>query len=203
MAFSSIAPRSLTSVLLVAGWIVLVVAGMGVAARYESRPGTAASPPHSAAGVTGELATLLVFAHPQCPCTRATLEELDHIAARVGELVRIEVLVYSDPNADEAWTHGGIWKRAANIPGVEVHADPRGERARALGVATSGETLLFAPDGRLLYHGGITSARGHVGDNAGADIVVEAVRGRTTAPSSMPVFGCSLFNPGVPEEETP
>lgn len=193
MAFPPLAARRLPLILLIAGWLALVTAGMTVAARYESKPGAAATPPAHAQ--PSKRSTLLVFTHPQCPCTRATLEELDRIAARIGDLARIEVFVYSDPNADEAWTKSGIWDRAARIPGIEVLADVDGSKARALGVATSGETLLYAPDGRLLYQGGITSARGHVGDNAGVAFIVDAVHGRRTEPMRQPVFGCSLFGP--------
>jgi hypothetical protein len=192
--------RRFPLILLIAGWLVVVVAGMGIAVRYETMPGLSAIPPAHAPDARGSQSTLLVFAHPQCPCTRATLEQLDRIAARVGDLVKIQVHVYSAPSAGDAWTHSAIWERAARIPGVEVRADVEGHKARSLGVSTSGEALLFGPDGWLVYHGGITSARGHVGDNVGTGTIVAAVRGQPVTTTSAPVFGCSLFELGTREE---
>jgi hypothetical protein len=46
----------------------------------------------------------------------------------------------------------------------------------------------------LLFSGGITPARGHEGDSAGSDAIVELVKGRI--PSNVirePVFGCTLL----------
>ncbi len=46
-----------------------------------------------------------------------------------------------------------------------------------LGSSTSGQVLLYDPSGRLAFSGGITAARGHVGDNAGSDAIVGLVMG--------------------------
>src|SRR5687767_14372837 len=79
--------RALVSMGLV--WMSALVLGFTGLVQYQAGPGSAASAPvHwpsdcSLARADRE-ATLLVFAHPQCPCTRATIGELDRIAARCG-----------------------------------------------------------------------------------------------------------------------
>jgi hypothetical protein len=70
--------------------------------------------------------------------------------------------------------------------------DPDGVEARRFGAETSGHTLLFAGDGRLLFSGGITASRGHAGDNAGESVIVALVNNQTPALTRTLVFGCSL-----------
>jgi len=82
------------------------------------------------------------------------------------------------------------------IPGVRVILDPDGKLARRFGVETSGHTLVYGADGKLLFAGGITSSRGHLGDNAGFAAVLEIITNRSiqSARTTTPVFGCELFN---------
>jgi hypothetical protein len=54
--------------------------------------------------------------------------------------------------------------------------------------------MLYGIDGRLLFAGGITSSRGHQGDNAGLDRVLSLVRGGKAERSESSVFGCGLFD---------
>jgi hypothetical protein len=185
--------------LFLVAWVTCVAAGFAFAVRYASGPGAGASAPSTMAAAPelgawpADRFRLLVFVHPQCPCTRASIEELDRIAARAGSHASIRAYFLSDPEADEAGTRSATRSAAAAIPGVEVVADPRGETARAFGVRTSGETLLYSPSGELVFQGGITSARGHAGDNAGVDAIVAALLGEPVRVATTPVFGCALF----------
>jgi hypothetical protein len=70
-----------------------------------------------------------------------------------------------------------------------------GETARAFGAKTSGFTALYAPDGRLLFHGGITASRGHEGDSAGAAAIVDFVVLGTASVRNTAVYGCGLVGP--------
>jgi len=55
------------------------------------------------------------------------------------------------------------------------------------------DTVVYDPSGRLLFRGGITSARGHAGDNAGRSAIVAAVEANDPARMATPTFGCELF----------
>ena len=57
---------------------------------------------------------------------------------------------------------------------------------------TSGSCFLYDAHGKLLFSGGITSARGHEGDNAGRDAIVKLVHGRPAPQQQTDVFGCAL-----------
>jgi hypothetical protein len=137
-----------------------------------------------------EKPTLIVFIHPRCACTRATLGELSWILTRAGRSVAAHALIYRPLKAAGGWERTDLWHTAAAL-GVEVLADPDGEQARRFGAATSGTVVVYAPTGGLLYRGGITGERGHEGDNAGRRAVLDAVAGRPGLDRG-PAFGCLL-----------
>jgi hypothetical protein len=93
----------------------------------------------------------------------------------------------------EKWAKDDLWTDAAAIPGVRVIADRNGSEVSRFGAATSGQTLLYDPAGRLVFNGGITAARGHFGPNDGVDAIVSLLEHGTARHHSAPVFGCSLL----------
>ena len=190
-------------------WLTCVVAGFALAWRYTSASGPTARAPQRLASVAAEVASstgswpvgvarLLVFVHPRCPCSRATIEELDRIVAHTRSRAAVRVYVLAASASDDAWQHCQLSVAARAIPGVEVMPDVRGSIARGFGVGTSGTTLCYCAAGELLFQGGITGERGHVGDNAGADAVVDALLGEPVPISAAPTYGCPLFDDAAP-----
>ncbi|BDI29078.1 hypothetical protein CCAX7_11290 [Capsulimonas corticalis] len=166
---------------------------------YDARPAHAQTPP--ARAPQAATATLLVFAHPKCPCTRATMTELAKLMARCGERLRATVVFVSPAGATTDWVEGDLWRDAAAIPGVAVRRDRGGAWARRLHAKVSGEAILYGADGRLLFTGGLTGSRGHEGDNDGEDAVAALVLTGTSPRSGSPVFGCALENESVLRKE--
>ena len=190
-------------------WVFAIAAGFRVIVEYELRAGPDASPPAHWPANAGLVRNptqphLVMFAHPQCPCTRASVGELAVIMTRCAGQLKATVCFY-DPDAEPAeWTQSSLWQSVAAIPGVEVLADRDGLIATAFGSATSGQALLFDRDGHRLFSGGITGARGHAGENVGRNYVIALARGEVCAATTTPVFGCSLLGaPTVPAEDTP
>jgi hypothetical protein len=186
-------------------WLAAVAGGLAVVTRYELGAGASASHPTEwPAGLPLTLdstkANLVVLAHPHCPCTRATLVELEQIMMRCEGRLKAHVLFYRPADESSAWAQTSLWKMAARIPGVEVIADPDGAVGKILGAETSGQALLFDAAGRRLFSGGITGARGHVGENRGLNLVVALVLGERPAALETPVFGCSLLSEATPLE---
>jgi len=137
--------------------------------------------------------TLLMFAHPRCPCTRATLAELARTLASAPGNPDLRIFFFIPVDQSDDWVHGWNWNTAAEIHGASVSIDVDGVIARRCYATTSGQILLYDASGRLLFSGGITSGRGHEGDNPGADIVLALLRGEPTATvQSTSVFGCPL-----------
>ncbi len=154
-------------------------------------------PADSGLVLSRELPTLLMFVHPRCPCSRASLSELSLLMADCQGTVNVEVLFFQPDSISEDWVKTDLWDSAAGIPGVIPQSDPAGNEHRRFGVRVSGEVFLFLPSGELAFHGGITAGRGHSGDNQGRD-ALEAFLGQQSLPTaSTPVFGCELECPHV------
>jgi hypothetical protein len=109
---------------------------------------------------------------------------------------RVETFVwFTKPNAREAEVRSSaLWRLATEIPGVVARFDREEAMGNRFRARVSGQLLLYSPSGTLLFNGGITAARGHIGGNAGADAVLRSVNGQG-ASANAPVFGCSLLDP--------
>ena len=103
------------------------------------------------------------------------------------------MLFLKPKNSDANWEDTDLRRSAAEIPGVSVVTDIDGAEAQRFGAETSGHTLLFASDGRLLFSGGITESRGHAGGNAGENAIVSLANTHAADRAATFVFGCSLI----------
>jgi hypothetical protein len=178
-------------------WALALAAGSLVLLQHENTPGPATAtanrwPADSHLVLDSDQPTLVLFAHPRCPCTRATLEQLGRLLSHCRGRVRASVLFYQPAGASEDWARTDLWSSAAANPGVAVAADVEGAEARRFGVRTSGHVVLYAPDGRRLFSGGITGSRGHAGDNAGHSALLALLTGAGSDTVEFPVFGCGL-----------
>jgi hypothetical protein len=181
-------------------WLLLGCGGMWLLQGYENTPGSAAeSPQHwpadSRIQPAHDHATLVMLAHPHCPCTRASIGELASIMAHSQGRLSGYVLFIKPEGSSNEWQETDLWQSASSIPGVKVILDPDGREARLFNAATSGQTVLYDPEGRLLFSGGITGSRGHFGDNAGQASIVSLVNAEVPDQTETSVFGCPLFDP--------
>jgi hypothetical protein len=180
-------------------WVLLLGGGFLILAQEEFTPVKAAPsvtlfPRSSAVQLVSDKPTLVLFAHPRCPCTEASLHELNGILAETQKRVSV-IVVFTIPNGVPAgWEQqGDTWNLANTIPGIRVIRDQGGLEAHRFDVEGSGHVLLYAPSGKLLFSGGITGSRGHEGDNAGRSAVVSFVVNGHAPVNHTPVFGCSLL----------
>lgn len=185
----------------IAVWLATVAVGAAIVGGYETEPGTPAAPPAewpaaSALRRRDGLPTVVVFVHPRCPCTRATLSELNVVMNRMQRRAVAHVVVMRPTDRPGRWTRAGNWTRAKEIPGVTVVADADGAEARRFGVATSGQALVYDRDGRLRFSGGITAMRGHEGDNAGRRLLLAALSDERGGETTSRVYGCAMFARG-------
>ncbi|MCY1032218.1 RedB protein [Corallococcus sp. BB11-1] len=192
----------------VALWVAASAVGTGLLWSHASAAGPAATPPSrlpgSLAPVGGPGAwSLLVFLHPQCPCSRATLTELAKLTVRAGGRLATRVFIWAPTEASPDFVQSELWARARALPGVEVVADVDGQAARGVGARTSGQVVLYSPEGEERFSGGITPARGHEGDSEGNLAIRALVEARAPGSPSASVFGCALETPPSPSGETP
>jgi len=191
------APRRFLWLLI--GWSIAVLVCFGVLIQYSYAPGNPGEPldqwpTATALDRSRDRATLLMFVHPHCPCSRASLEELGRLLARAGGLAETRVVFVRPGRFPSGWEETDLWSAAVAMPAVRVSVDVDGVEARRFGVATSGSTLLYDGSGNLLFRGGITGARGHAGDNAGKSAVLAGIRTGRPDLDQTSVFGCSLFD---------
>jgi hypothetical protein len=178
-------------------WLAAVLGGFWRIGTYANVAGPAGAPPDawpvaSAIARDAGAPTLLVFAHPQCPCSHATVGELARLMAHSQGRLRAHVLMYRPVSEPISWAQGDMWRLAAAIPGVSVSLDVDGVESKRFGVAVSGHTLVYDEHGRLIFSGGITASRGHEGDNDGRLAIVSFLETHAMAISRTPVFGCFL-----------
>jgi hypothetical protein len=182
-----------------AAWLLTVGAGMRMLWAYADTPGRPAAAKAlwpADAGFPRDTSgpVLVLFLHPQCPCSRATIAELARLLANAPAPAAIYALVYRPADADAGWERTDLWNSAAALHGVHVMTDVGGAQARVFGAFISGQTLLYGATGSLLFSGGITDARGHEGDNPGRTALTTILSGGTPAASGTPVFGCYLYS---------
>ncbi len=187
-------------VCLLAGWVVTIAAGCVALEAYARSPGAVGRslghwPREGAIPLDGRRPTLLMFVHPLCPCSRASVDELAELAGRWGDRVRLNAVVLSSAFL-QAEDSSGIERALADVPGMKIWIDRDGALARRFGVLTSGHVLIYEPGGRLLYSGGITPSRAERGENPGRSALLAAILGRPRNWKSKPVFGCPLFDLG-------
>lgn len=189
-------------------WAVGIAVGLRTLLAYESTPGAIGTVPGKWPSTSQierltDRPTLVMLAHPRCPCTRASVAELAQMMARMQGKVRAYVLFLKPRQTGTDWEDTDLRRSAAAIPSVTVLSDIDGTEARRFGAETSGHTLLFDRDGRLLFSGGITEFRGHVGDNTGERAIQSLVEGQAPAQTATSVFGCALANRSQKGDKSP
>ncbi len=177
-------------------WLGLIVGGYAWLLRYSFAAGKASASPHTIPSSVASQAPsarpqLFLALHPRCPCSRATLSELATILSRAPEACDVTVLVYKPAGEPDSWMEGALLDKCRQVSCL-IRPDPDGRLASSLGSLTSGGVVLYDAKGRLRYQGGVTASRGHEGDNAGKQAVIQILRGQRDSQKSMPVFGCPI-----------
>lgn len=153
-------------------WLAAVVSGLGALEAYKSRPGDAGQTPtrfphefpqwesdsdgQSTARVLRP--RLIMFVHPRCPCSKASLGKFAEILSRRSGKADAAVVFVKPTDAGPDWEKTSLREQAAAIPHVRL-IDDDGTLARCFGAETSGFVVLYDADGKLLFNGGITRSR--------------------------------------------
>jgi hypothetical protein len=187
-----------STVSLLALWLGLALAGMGLLWQHQYQPGEVHATPAcwpADSQLTREIdqPTLLFFAHPKCPCTRASVDEFSRIMTLCrGRVQAYAVFVKPAAAEDAEWNQSDLWTSATQIPGVVAIYDVDGKEAQRFQAATSGLTILYDRGGQILFRGGITASRGHRGDNLGRSAIVALLNQGSALVDHTEVYGCEL-----------
>lgn len=193
------------------GWAIIVIAwcsavgiGMAILYTYEAKPSSynsyvATWPAQTSLIRDVDKFHIIMFLHPQCPCSRASLAEMERVLARASGRASVDILFVRPTATDESWVRTELWRRAAATPGVRVKTDIQGTEAANFGAIASGHVVMYASDGRLVFSGGITQSRGHEGANDGRSAMISAFSRlhalkTVIEPVLTPTYGCLLRN---------
>jgi hypothetical protein len=192
----------LTWFALAIAWLAMLTVGLELLGRYESTPGIAAEPSETWPAAS-ELpkpagrATIVLFTHPHCPCTGASLDNLVWVLDRSPAETRAMVVLVRPPGTEVGWEQTALADEVRRLARVELRSDPDGREARRFGAETSGQTFLYDAAGQLVFHGGLTAGRGMTGPSAGRAALLARLTGDTSSTLTAAVFGCPLFTPST------
>jgi hypothetical protein len=178
-------------------WTTAVVAGFCVLFRYASAQGPivgapASWPDESALAHAPDRATIVMFVHPHCACSRASLTELGRTLRRIDGRASAIVVLVRPPDVPSGWERTDLRALALALPDVTLVDDDGAIEATRFGALTSGTTLLYDAGGRLEFAGGITAIRGHEGNSFGQERIVGLLTSGEADRAESPVFGCAL-----------
>jgi hypothetical protein len=197
-------------------WGLCVCIGLGLVIQHDLTAGREVDPPllwpdpaesllpneavpKSEPATLGERAegVVLLFLHPHCPCSRASLDELTRVLAASATSVRAFVVFVKPSGTPQYWEESGLWDAAKKVPGLRVVSDEGGHLAQLFRATHSGQICLYRR-GRLVFHGGVTAGRGHSGQNVASESLARQLADARGV-SCSPVFGCPLLK--LPERE--
>lgn len=189
---------------LVVAWLAVVGCGFLLLYRYQTTPGSSRPPGPEGSAPNANVAKpcLMLFLHPRCACSRATLAELARLLNQAENRPQVTVYFYRPAPPAEPWEPTDLWASAARLPDVRLGWDDGGVMARHYGAETSGDCRVYDETGRLRYRGGLTASRSHEGDNVGRRAVLEVLAGSGPPMVVGPVFGCPLVETGENGKES-
>lgn len=179
-------------------WLTFVVLGFGILARYEFIAGNAANPLLSWPSKTSiskndHKFSLVIFAHPHCSCSRATIGQLEEMMTTLIDKVEVIVVFVQPANRDLNWMQTDLYEKTQHIPGVNIYIDQNLDQAKIFDAQTSGQVFLYDEKGDLIFSGGITPSRGHMGNNLGRELILKwAIDHDGPRLGKTKVFGCAL-----------
>ncbi|SMP75553.1 AhpC/TSA family protein [Neorhodopirellula lusitana] len=139
---------------------------------------------------------VLVFYHPHCPCTRATIRSLQRLESMFAPDTQIVGYAYQPASKDDNWIETTTTQALRSLQNATVLADRDAQACEDFEIVTSGHVLVYDHNGELKFSGGITPSRGHEGSCASGTAFLNSVNGKTNAEQSWPVFGCPIVRNG-------
>ena len=198
---------SLLRILGIALWSVAVGSGLLVLTNYSvapgvMEPGKADWPQDTQLQLKPSGHTMLVFLHPHCPCSHATVNELSRLLADTQQQVHAQAVFFGPENRSETWSRTRLWHNARRATGVDPVVDVGAVESDRFGAISSGHVCLYSSSGERLFHGGITSSRGHECSNLATRSLTQILRCQQLVEGRFPVFGCKIANE-TPFDVTP
>ena len=179
-------------------FLCLGIGGLFCLTDYANRPGADAQNlsevwPQSAPEMPTAQATVAFFYHPKCPCTRATVRNLERFLSQTGTRPAVIAFAYHPDDETGHWVETPLTQQVRRLANSRVVPDADGRMAQQFGATTSGQLLIYDEDHRLVFSGGITPSRGHEAESIASRKFATCLSGEATVELvKQPVFGCSI-----------
>lgn len=134
---------------------------------------------------------LVMFLHPGCSCSKASLAELGRLLAEAPEL-SAQLVFMRTPKLEKLFVENPLISKAKTLPRTEIVFDEHGEEAKIFGAETSGHSYFYNEKSELIFNGGLTMARGHEGASVGKESILSYFKGKKSTQNTL-VFGCDIF----------
>lgn len=183
-------------------WLVSMLAGVAFLNSYSASPGERIDsnvfqwPKQSQIMRSSQNPNLVLFAHPHCPCSQASIAELERLMPYLIGKVDVNVVFVQPQGRDKNWVEGELWEKTKYIPGVSLSVDPDYREADLFQAKTSGQVFLFDRSGWAVFRGGITPARGHEGESRGKKFILSWINIQNSQRLIANVYGCALKQEG-------
>lgn len=189
--------------LCVGSWAIASLGGFLALLDYSTAPGEPraesavdAWPKTTSLVRSQQVRSLVVFLHPRCPCSRASVRELARLDLGNTEATFV---FFQPEGAASDWHQTDLWQCSQMFEHSRRVVDRGGAEFSAFGANISGCMMLFDEDGALLFRGGITSGRGHEGNSESKHALAKILKS-PISPSEkrfFPVFGCPIQKTNV------
>src|SRR5437868_14665541 len=95
-------------------WGLLVISGFIALLKYGNTAGGRGQtpsqwPPDTRLSQSNDKPTLLVFIHPQCSCSSATIGELERIMTDIAGKARVQAVFYRPKDKGKDWLESVTW----------------------------------------------------------------------------------------------
>ena len=182
---------------LAAIWFAVALAGFRQLDGYSNTPAASGNavqswPRMSNLDPDSQKPTFVMFIHPHCPCSAASVHSLLEIMREHSLSSKFIVVFVRPKGVAPKWELSATHETCLKTPGLTTIVDDQGKEATLFGALTSGQTYIFSPNHELVFSGGITSARGMEEVGPERKLVINAILGQTAHTQHTPVFGCSL-----------
>lgn len=180
----------------VSSWVLAIGYFGAQMMAFDSTPGKPAHAPahwpaQSALTRAQGRKQLVMFVHPGCTCTLASLEQLRRLESLTGNTIAAEIVLWHSAASRKERD----WNRESG--GAKVFDDQNGQEARIFGAQTSGQTLIYDEAGQLAYAGGLTVFRAEAGGDPLLKQILQGIGVRDQkAALEKAVFGCPINNAG-------
>jgi hypothetical protein len=115
-------------------------------------------PRASALCLAADRPTLVTIVQADSTSAHATLRELAQVMIELHGKANAYVVFSPATATSNGWDVNGLWSEAEKIPGVTPVGDNDGTETQRFGGESPRRTLVFAPDGRLVFKGGSSDA---------------------------------------------